>query len=508
MTDTIPLGNGPGPIAAGEAAIWVANSRDGTVARIDPATRSVKAEIPVGRLPSGIAVGAGAVWVANSLSGTVSRIDPRTNRVTKTIDAREARRIRSTVAGGRLWVSVEAAPPRPAPAGGRRWCACCSSEDPGTTRSGGARRPAAAARDLRAADDLREPQRLRRGGTGARARHGTARGVGATGASTRSASAPDTASRRPPAGRSPRPPSSVRSSGRWTGARTPRRSVPRDIVGAAAYRDGRARTVAGVSARGDRLTIRLTRPSPTLPARMASFPFCAVPAGHADPATRARARRDGGALLRRRGRAAASAWCCAATPAIPVRARGASRRSRSRSARPRPAPWPTSRPGARTMSRRAARRPGAADRALRPGQPRRGVAAGSGTSRDRWPSVRGLLFNPRRPLFARAAMRRAVNYALDRRALAPRHRVPAADRPAHAAGLARLPRRDDLPARRARPRHGPAPRGRRPPARRPLHVQRRPFCLEQAEIVRAEPRGDRDRPRDPPVQLRQDVRAA
>ena len=33
-------------------------------------------------------------------------------------------------------------------------------------------------------------------------------------------------------------------------------------------------------------------------------------------------------------------------------------------------------------------------------------------------SVGGLMFNPRRPLFAHAAMRRAVNYALDRRALA------------------------------------------------------------------------------------------
>ena len=66
---------------------------------------------------------------------------------------------------------------------------------------------------------------------------------------------------------------------------------------------------------------------------------------------------------------------------------------------------------------RAARRPGAADRALRTGQPRRGRRAGSGTSRDRQPIVRGLLFNPRRPLFARAAMRRAVNYAIDRRAL-------------------------------------------------------------------------------------------
>ena len=77
-----------------------------------------------------------------------------------------------------------------------------------------------------------------------------------------------------------------------------------DIAGAAAYRAGRARTVTGVSARHDRLTIRLTRPSPTLPARMATFYFCAVPPETPDPAARSRSGRDRGAVLHRRGRAA------------------------------------------------------------------------------------------------------------------------------------------------------------------------------------------------------------
>src|SRR5690348_951102 len=132
VTDTIPLGNGPAPIAAGDGAIWVANSRDDTVSRIDPATRSPKAEIPVGRLPSGIAVGAGAVWVANSLSGTVSRIDPRMNRVTTTIDVGgEPHSL--AVAGGRVWVSVQEAPPRPASAGGPSVARVLLERDPGTT---------------------------------------------------------------------------------------------------------------------------------------------------------------------------------------------------------------------------------------------------------------------------------------------------------------------------------------------------------------------------------------
>ena len=75
----IPVDAAPTSVARGEGAIWVTNSNDGTVSRIDPVTRSVRQTIGVGSTPSGIAVGAGAVWVANHFDGTISRIDPETN---------------------------------------------------------------------------------------------------------------------------------------------------------------------------------------------------------------------------------------------------------------------------------------------------------------------------------------------------------------------------------------------------------------------------------------------
>jgi DNA-binding SARP family transcriptional activator/ABC-type transport system substrate-binding protein/streptogramin lyase len=50
-----------------------------------------------------------------------------------------------------------------------------------------------------------------------------------------------------------------------------------DIAGVDAYRAGRAPHVAGISADGDRLTIRLVAPAADLPARMALPYFCAVP---------------------------------------------------------------------------------------------------------------------------------------------------------------------------------------------------------------------------------------
>jgi DNA-binding SARP family transcriptional activator/ABC-type oligopeptide transport system substrate-binding subunit/streptogramin lyase len=51
------------------------------------------------------------------------------------------------------------------------------------------------------------------------------------------------------------------------------------IVGAEAYNSGTAAHVSGISADGDTLVIRLTRPEPDLPRALALNVFCAVPAG-------------------------------------------------------------------------------------------------------------------------------------------------------------------------------------------------------------------------------------
>ena len=81
----IAVGNGPTAITVGGGGVWVVDSLDDTVVRIDPGTRSVTATIPVGRSPAGVAFGAGSVWVANSGDGTVTRIDPSTDRADATI---------------------------------------------------------------------------------------------------------------------------------------------------------------------------------------------------------------------------------------------------------------------------------------------------------------------------------------------------------------------------------------------------------------------------------------
>ena len=84
----IPVGRGASAVAVSEDAVWVVNSLDNTVSRIDPGTGAGVVTIPVGRHPTAVAVGADAVWVANGGDGTISRIDPKADRgrVVKTIE--------------------------------------------------------------------------------------------------------------------------------------------------------------------------------------------------------------------------------------------------------------------------------------------------------------------------------------------------------------------------------------------------------------------------------------
>jgi YVTN family beta-propeller protein len=104
---TIPVGASPTAIAYGAGAAWVANNEDRTVSRIAPASNKVVQVIPVGNGPRALAVGSGAVWVANGVDGTVSRIDPRAGKVVRTI-AVGANPSGLAVAAGALWVASQA----------------------------------------------------------------------------------------------------------------------------------------------------------------------------------------------------------------------------------------------------------------------------------------------------------------------------------------------------------------------------------------------------------------
>jgi YVTN family beta-propeller protein len=82
---TIPVWSAPSAVTVTRGNAWVANSGDGTVSQINTATNTVVQQIKVGNVPAAIASGPSGVWVANQGDNTVQRINPVTGVVTRTV---------------------------------------------------------------------------------------------------------------------------------------------------------------------------------------------------------------------------------------------------------------------------------------------------------------------------------------------------------------------------------------------------------------------------------------
>ena len=280
LVTSLAVGHGPSGIAVGEGGVWVAETGDDKLVHIDPGTRAVRATIPVGNAPTGVSLGAGSVWVANSGDGTVTRVDPRTDRPLATIAVGGSPQA-IAVAGGRAWVTVAA---RTIPAGGL------------ATRGGTARL------DARYDIDYMDPA-LAYTPPSARLLYATCAKLlnypdkagpaafqlvpeVAQSLPTRSADG-KTYTFTIRGGFRFSPPSNepvTAQTFKDTIERTlnPRMRSPvasgfNDIVGARAYTAGKAAHIAGLTVRGKTLTIRLTAPAPDLLARLAQSFFCAVP---------------------------------------------------------------------------------------------------------------------------------------------------------------------------------------------------------------------------------------
>ena len=105
----VRVGDGPAALAFGAGSLWVANSLDSTVSRIEPASLEGDSHDRGRERPDRAGRRRGRVWVANQYSGTVSRIDPRRDRVAASVAVGGAP-TSLTVSGGTLWVGVAANP--------------------------------------------------------------------------------------------------------------------------------------------------------------------------------------------------------------------------------------------------------------------------------------------------------------------------------------------------------------------------------------------------------------
>jgi YVTN family beta-propeller protein len=277
-TTSIPVGNGPSAIAVAASGVWVADSLDNALVRINPSTNSIVARIRVGRAPAGVAAGAGSIWVANSGDGTISRIDPRTDNVTATIIVGDSPQA-ITIADGRVWVTVDAQTIRSDLARGGGTFRMESQLDPGTMDPALAGLPPSwELLYAECAKLVNYPDKP--GLAGSRLIPEVARSLPARSADGKAY----TFTIRP--GFRFSPPSSEPVTAETFRYTIERSLSPRmgngdrgfaDIVGEAAYSAGKAPHISGITARGDTLMIRLRAPEPDFPARLTQPEFCAVP---------------------------------------------------------------------------------------------------------------------------------------------------------------------------------------------------------------------------------------
>jgi YVTN family beta-propeller protein len=75
----------PAGLAYGDSSVWVVESTDGMLLRIDPATHTVVGQVQVGSDPAAVTVTGDNVWVANSGDATVSRINAEAGKVVQPI---------------------------------------------------------------------------------------------------------------------------------------------------------------------------------------------------------------------------------------------------------------------------------------------------------------------------------------------------------------------------------------------------------------------------------------
>ena len=416
----IPVGRGPVAVTVGRRAVWVADALGDTVKSIDPATSSVITTVKVGSAPSGIAAGDGSVWVANAGDGTLTRIDERTGRPSAHVSVGGSPQA-LVVAEGKVWVSVQ--PPAAAqPTGGTLVVSVPSfilDFDPAfaNTIEG---TPIVSATCLTLQRYPNEP-----GLAGLQLVPDAARAAPTVSDGGRAY----TFVIRPGMRFSPpsnelvtaetfkhtieRSLSSAKSMGQ-SDVGTPGQQQLGDLVGAAAYIAGKAPHIAGVSARGERLTIRVTQPAPDLPKRLAASPFCAVPSN----------------MPLKEENSFPSAGPYYIKAAIPGRSLVLLRNPNyhgDRLRRPQGIevvigpPHPIESVESSKIDYAIAGVPAGSSAGLErlygPGSPaaRRGAQQYFVVPRNQ---VDAISLNMSRPLFANARMRRAANYAVDRRALA------------------------------------------------------------------------------------------
>lgn len=455
-------------IVFAEGAVWVASGENGRVVKIDPATDKITASTPLHATITDLAVANGSVWVSIVPDNVVYRLSPDDGSVLATMaagpwpaalsagdglwvaDAKGRQIARLDGAGGRDVVPLSGPPLVTRSHGGLLWTSAGASE-PVAPASGQTLRILVDQDHIDRADPAQSYWPVSVQLAYATCVHllNYPDAPGAAGRMLR----PEVATAPPDISADGRtytfrirpgfrfsPPSGQAVTAETFKATIERAGSPKlvgrapnpvgvllsDVVGATAYAAGKAPHIAGIKASGATLTIRLTRAAGDLSARLRSSFFCPVPVGTlAVP---------GG------GKPTPIPM---AGPYRVVSARGGQvvleRNPNYTGGRPRRIERIVYTDGFTPTDAISRVEHGSADYvsgntltsdtpdALMPGgaldtafglSSRAGRAGGARYLPSPAPGIDGIAFNTRRPLFRDARMRRAVAYALDRRALA------------------------------------------------------------------------------------------
>ncbi|MGH2750962.1 MAG: hypothetical protein ACRDK3_08840 [Actinomycetota bacterium] len=100
----VEVGDSPLGVAIGRDSVWVANSGDGTLSRIDPDTNEVVDSVDIGGTPVEVAVAGGSVWVALDDEPRLVAVDAGTLETREVALSGGGTNLDVASGGGHLWV--------------------------------------------------------------------------------------------------------------------------------------------------------------------------------------------------------------------------------------------------------------------------------------------------------------------------------------------------------------------------------------------------------------------
>jgi YVTN family beta-propeller protein len=283
VATTIPVGHGPAAVAVNAAGAWIATAGDNRLVRVDTETNAVAGTTTVGNGPTAVLATPTAVWVANGRDATVMRLDPRSGKVNKTIRLGGTPNA-LTSAAGQVWVAIAPGPPRPAATGGVARLTVQSdfaSLDPALLVATAVPLIYATCANLVTYPDKPAPE-------GSRIVPEVADAIPAptAGGTTYTFRIRSGFRFSPPSNETVTASTFKSTIERVTNPRlkSPVANLFSGIVGYRAYVRGKAREISGIVARGRTLTIRLSRPDGAFLANLATGSACAVPRDTPAPA--------------------------------------------------------------------------------------------------------------------------------------------------------------------------------------------------------------------------------